>query len=115
MRENARLVGGSKAGRRFIAQTRLYNDGDFKRLREFIHSSYYDLVLMQNPASRRLLDFKATRRLHGRLKVTGVESADDHAIKLILQGEESGACLVMEMSVGESYPHPILHYSLLPA
>lgn len=114
MSDNARLIGNSKAGRRFIAQTRLYNAGDFKRLRQFIHSSYYDLVLMQNPAARRLLDLKATRRLHGRLKVARVEAAEDYAIKLILEGEASGAELRLELHVSDGYPHPITHYSLLP-
>ena len=114
MNENARLIGQCKAGRRFIAQTRLYNDGDFKRLREFIHSGYYDLALMQNPAARRLLDLKVTRRLHGRLKVARVEAAEDYAIRLVVVGEASGAELRLELHVSEGYPHPITHYALLP-
>ena len=109
MNENARQIGASKAGRRFIAQMKLYNEGDFKRLRQFIHEAYYDLVLMENPASRRLLDLKTARRLHGRLKV-----ADEHAIKVIVLGERSGARLTLELSVSEGYPHPITHYSLMP-
>ena len=114
MNENARQIGASKAGRRFIAQMKLYNEGDFKRLRQFIHDAYYDLVLMENPASRRLLDLKTARRLHGRLKVADVTLADEHAIKLIMLGERSGARLTLELSVSEGYPHPITHYSLLP-
>ena len=80
--------------------------------REFIHSGYYDLVLLENPASRRLLDLKATRKLHGRLKVDAVAAADEHAIEVIMRGERSGAKLRLEMAVGENYPHPILHYAL---
>ncbi len=107
-------VGASKAGRRFIAQMRYFNQGDFAKLRGFMRSGYYDLVLMENPVERRLLDLKATRRLHGRLKVHQVEMADDYAIQLILTGEKSGARLQLQLKVNESYPHQVTHYSLRP-
>ena len=109
-----KLIGASKAGRRFIAQMRYYNDGDFRKLRGFMRSGYYDLVLMENPLDRRLLDLKATRRLHGRLKVAEVEIAEDYAIQLILTGEKGDARLRMQMQVNESYPHQITNYSLEP-
>ena len=109
-----RRVGASKAGRRFIAQMRYYNAGDFAKLRGFMRSGYYDLVLMENPVERRLLDLKATRRLHGRLKVDQVETAADYAIQLILTGEKGGARLRLQMKVNESYPHQVTHYSLWP-
>ena len=88
MNDLRQRIGASKAGRRFIAQTRYYNDGDFRKLRGFMRSGYYDLALLENPLERRLLDLKAARRLHGRLKVAAVESAGDHGIELILQGEK---------------------------
>ena len=106
-------IGASKAGRRFIAQTRFYNDGDFRRLRGFMRSGYYDLALLQNPVERRLLDFKAARRLHGRLRVAEIEAAEDYAIKLIMRGEK-GARLRLQLSVTESYPHLITSYTLEP-
>ena len=107
-------IGASKAGRRFITQMRYYNDGDFRKLRGFMRSGYYDLVLMENPVERRLLDLKATRRLHGRLKVAEVERAEDYGIQLIMKSEKGGARLRMRMKVNESYPHQITHYSLEP-
>jgi len=107
-------IGASKAGRRFIAQMRYFNDGDFRKLRGFMHSGYYDLVLMENPVERRLLDLKATRRLHGRLKVAEVEAAEDYGIQVIMTGEKGGARLRLQMKVNESYPHQITHYSLEP-
>jgi len=107
-------IGASKAGRRFIAQMRYYNEGDFRRLRGFMRSGYYDLVLMENPIDRRLLDLKATRRLHGRLKVAEVECAEDYGIQVIMQGEKGGARLRLQMKVNESYPHQITQYSLEP-
>ncbi|MYD09187.1 MAG: hypothetical protein F4X02_04000 [Chloroflexi bacterium] len=114
MNDIRRQVGASKAGRRFIAQMRYYNAGDFAKLRGFMRSGYYDLVLMENPVERRLLDLKATRRLHGRLKVDQVESAEDYAIQLILTGEKGGARLRLQLKVNESYPHQVTHYSLRP-
>ena len=114
MTEIRQLIGASKAGRRFIAQTRYYNDGDFRKLRGFMHGGYYDLVLMENPVERRLLDLKATRRLHGRLKVAEVEAAEDYSIRLILTGDKGDARLRLQMNVNESYPHQITHYSLQP-
>ncbi len=107
-------IGASKAGRRFIAQMRYFNEGDFRKLRGFMHSGYYDLVLMENPVERRLLDLKAARRLHGRLKVAQVEAAQDYSIQLIMQGEKGGAPLRLRLTVNESYPHQITHYSLEP-
>ncbi len=112
MNELRQQIGASKAGRRFIAQLRYYNAGDFRRLRGFMRSAYYDLILMQNPLERRLLDLKATRRLHGRLKVAAVESAEDYAIQLIMIGEKGGKRLRLGLTVNESYPHQITHYSL---
>jgi len=114
MNEKAGRIAASKAGRRFIAQMNFYNAGDFKRLRQFVHSSYYDLILMENPADRRMLDLKITRRLHGRLKVVEIEKAEDYAIELILQGEKRASQLRLEMVVNESYPHQIIHYALRP-
>ncbi len=107
-------IGKSKAGRRFIAQARYYNAGDFRKLRGFLRSGYYDLLLLENPLERRLLDLKATRRLHGRLKVALVEEAEDYAIQLIVTGEKGGRRLRLRMNVNESYPHQITHYSLKP-
>ncbi|MDE2855139.1 MAG: hypothetical protein OXN88_13280 [Chloroflexota bacterium] len=114
MNDLKQQIGASKAGRRFIAQMRFYNEGDFRKLRGFMRSGYYDLILMENPVERRLLDLKATRRLHGRLKVTEVERAEDYSIALRLSGEKGGACLRLRMNVTESYPHLITHYSLKP-
>ena len=112
MPELRRQIGSSKAGRRFIAQMRYYNEGDFRKLRGFMRTGYYDLILMQNPVERRLLDLKATRRLHGRLKVAAVEAAEDCAISLILSSEKGGAPLRLKMNVNESYPHQVTYYSL---
>ena len=114
MSDLGQMIGASKAGRRFIAQMRYYNEGDFRRLRGFMRSGYYDLVLMENPVDRRLLDLKATRRLHGRLKVAAVERAEDYGIQVIMQGEKGGARLRLQMKVNESYPHQITQYSLEP-
>ncbi len=112
--ELRRKIGASKAGRRFIAQMRYFNTGDFRKLRGFMRSGYYDLVLMENPVERRLLDLKATRRLHGRLKVAAVEIAEDYAVCLIMTGEKGGRPLRLELEVNESYPHQVTHYSLQP-
>lgn len=114
MTENAKQIGQSKAGRRFIAQMNFYNAGDFNRLREFMHGAYYDLVVMENPISRRILDLKTARKLHGRLKVAEVESAEEYAINLIMQPEKGNTQLRLKMIVHEDYPHQILYYSLLP-
>lgn len=114
MSDIRQLVGASKAGRRFIALMRYFNEGDFGKLRGFMRSGYYDLILMENPVERRLLDLKTTRRLHGRLKVDQVETAEDYAIQLILKGEKGGARLRLRLNVNESYPHQVTHYSLLP-
>ena len=110
----ARQIGASKAGRRFIAQMKFYNAGDFERLRQFMYSGYDDIVLMSNPVERRLLDLKVTRKLHGRLKVAAVEAAEDYVLQVIMTPEKGTAQLRLKLIVGENYPHQIKHYSLLP-
>ena len=114
MNEHKVAIARSKAGRRFIAQMSLYNEGDFERLHEFIETGYYNMILMQNPVERRILDLKTTRKLHGRLKVDDVESAEEYSIKVILSTEKNDKRLRLEMIVHEDYPHLVLHYSLLP-
>lgn len=114
MTENAQLISKSKAGRRFIAQMNFYNAADFDRLGEFMRGGYYDLILMQNPIDRRILDLKTTHKLYGRLKVAEVESAGEYAITVIMQAEKRGQKLRLEMTVDEDYPHQVLHYSLAP-
>lgn len=114
MTDNAKQIGQSKAGRRFIAQMNFYNAGNFDRLRQFMYGGYYDLIVMENPIDRRILDLKTTRKLHGRLKVAEVEVADEYAIILIMQPEKGNTQLRLKMIVHEDYPHQIMHYSLLP-
>jgi len=114
MSDNAKLIGESKAGRRFIAQTNFYNRGDFDRLKTFMEEGYYELILMENPIKRRLLDLKMTRKLHGRLKVAKVETAEEYGIQLILSTEKTDSRLHLTMVVHEDYPHLVTHYSLVP-
>lgn len=114
MTDHARQISASKAGRRFIAQMRLYNAGDFERLRQFMRSGYDDIVLMSHPVERRLLDLKITRKLHGRLKVAQVEAAEDYALQVMMTPEKGAARLRLKLTVGENYPHQIKRYSLLP-
>lgn len=114
MTDNAKLISQSKAGRRLIAQMNFYNAGDYDRLRQFMYDGYFDLILMENPIDRRILDFKTTRKLHGRLKVAEVEVAEEYAVAVIMQAEKKDRKLRLELKVDEEYPHQILHYSLLP-
>jgi len=114
MSDIARQIGQSKAGRRFIAQMNFYNANDFERLEEFMRGGYYELILMENPIDRRLFDFKTTRKLHGRLKVEAVESAEEYSIILIMTTEKNDTRLRLKMVVGEDYPHLVTHYALTP-
>ncbi len=114
MSDNAKKIGKSKAGRRFIAQMGFYNAGDFERIDEFMRGGYYDLILMENPIERRIFDLKTARKLHGRLKVAEVESAEEYSIKLIMSTEKNDKRLRLEMIVDENYPHQVMHYALHP-
>lgn len=114
MSELAKQIGQSKAGRRFIAQTTLYNAKDFKRLDLFMRDSYFDLILMQSPVERRIFDLKTTYKLHGRLKVAEVEVAEEYRIAVILTTEKNDKRLRLEMVVQEDYPHQVTHYLLVP-
>jgi hypothetical protein len=104
----------SQAGLRFIAQMTFYNNGDFERLKSYIEQNYADLALMANPVERRLLDFKACRKLNGRLRVQAVIAAEKYHIALTMAAEKNDNTFRMELKVGEDYPHPVLYYDFRP-
>lgn len=103
----------SNAGMRAIAQTSLYNKGDFARLRQFIEQNYDEEMLEEVGAGVRLAEMKATYRLAGRLKIEQVIGIDKHRA-LIAVSAEHGGMYAMQMIVAEPYPHKILAYVLQP-
>ena len=103
----------SNAGMRAIAQTTLYNKGDFARLRQFIEQNYDEEMLAEVGAGVRLAEMKATYRLAGRLKIEQVIGIDKHRA-LIAVSAEHGGMYAMQMIVAEPYPHKILAYVLQP-
>jgi hypothetical protein len=103
----------SNAGMRAIAQTTLYNKGDFARLRQFIEQNYHEERLAEVGAGVRLAEFKATHRLAGRLKIEQVIGIDKHRALIAVSGEHGGM-YALQMIVAEPYPHKILAYVLQP-
>ena len=115
MTDTRKAIAGSHAGMRFIAQMTFYNQGNFERLGVFIAKGYTPVVLMANPIKRRLLDFKTSYKLNGKLRVKEVEMAEKYHIHVILETEKNDQLLAMELKVEEDYPHRIIHYELKPA
>jgi NADH pyrophosphatase NudC (nudix superfamily) len=106
-------LAASNAGMRVIAQTTLYNKGDFARLRQFIEQNYDEAMLAEVGAGVRLAEFKASFRLAGRLKIEQVIGVDKHRA-LIAVSAERGGMYALQMIVAEPYPHKILAYILQP-
>ncbi|MBL8152980.1 MAG: hypothetical protein JNM70_02250 [Anaerolineae bacterium] len=101
----------SNAGMRLIAQTTLYNKGDFARLRTFLTESYHESALAEMSLAVRLAEMKALRRLHGKLRVEQLMAVDKHQAVVVLAAER-GAVFLTQIAVEEDYPHRILGFHM---
>lgn len=97
----------SNAGMRMIAQTTLFNKGDFERLRTYITDNYADIALEAAPARARLAEFKAIYRMAGKLRIDQVVAVDKHTALVVMESERGGFYMV-QMVVSDNYPHKVL-------
>ncbi|MEZ4671194.1 MAG: hypothetical protein R3E39_25085 [Anaerolineae bacterium] len=79
----------SNAGMRLIAQTSLFNKGDFERLRTFITESYADIALEAISVKARLAELKAMYRMAGKMRIDRVVAVDKHTALVILETERA--------------------------
>ncbi len=100
----------SHAGMRLIAQTTLYNKGDLERLRAYIADYYQPAALEAQSATDRLLEFKLTYRVAGKLRVHQIVAADEHRAVVMLHGQKNNSLYLAEMAVEEAYPHKVTGY-----
>ncbi len=103
----------SSAGMRLIAQTTLFNQGDFPRLKQYVSDNYHPAALEEISVSTWVAEMKAVYRLHGKLRVKQVLATDKHKVIAVMESEGGGHFMV-EMTVEEEYPHKILGYQLQP-
>jgi hypothetical protein len=94
---------------RLIAQTTLFNRGDFERLRSYITDNYAESALETAPVKARLAEFKALYRIAGKMRIERVVAVDKHTALVILEAER-GAFFMAHMAVTEDYPHKVLLY-----
>lgn len=114
----------SQAGMRFIAQTTLYNAGQWERLAGYIADHYTATALIEQPAEARLAAFQALHAQIGRLHVLQVLATDPHQVVVVV--EEEGApgmsgsaeaapgTSLIDLVVEADYPHRILAYDRAP-
>jgi hypothetical protein len=112
--EDKRALSGSQAGMRFIAQMKIYNDGDFDRLAQFISESYGDALLAQQPTETRLQEWRDKFTTLGRHKVKQVLAAGKHQVSIIVTTEHTPDFYYVEVQVEEDYPHKILTFLHAP-
>ncbi len=103
----------SQAGMRFIAQTHLYNQGDFARLLTFITDSYHAELLASADADARLADFQALHDQIGKLRVLQTVGAGKHHVMVLVEAEQGGYFL-HELRCEEDYPHKITAFTQQP-
>lgn len=101
----------NRAGRRFIAQTTIYNGGDAERLRVFIRDSYDDALLAAESVEERLAAFRRAYDEHGRLRVRQVIATDEYQIIVLMQTEKDEAYFLNQMTVQDDYPHKVTQFS----
>ncbi len=108
------VLRASQAGMRFIAQTHIYNGGNWERLRQFIADSYHDERLAEHSVEGRLQMFQTTQEKAGRMRVKQVVAANEHQIVVITEAEKDGDFFLVELLVEEDYPHKITGYQHRP-
>jgi hypothetical protein len=100
----------SNAGMRLIAQTTLYNQSDFERLRAYIADYYHSSAIEAQSEKDRLLELKMTYRVAGKLRVHQIVAADKHRVIVMLHAQNNNSLYLAEMSVEEDYPHKVTAY-----
>jgi hypothetical protein len=104
----------SQAGMRFIAQTTIYNSGDFRRLRTFIREGYHESALQTESLAERLAVFRQMYAAIGRVRVRQLIATDKHHVILLVEAEKSDGLFLNDLEVHPDYPHQILAYSHVP-
>jgi hypothetical protein len=102
----------SRAGMRLIAQLRLYNEGDFDRLRAFLNDAYQPSAL-DGSVEDTLAHLRNERTATGKLRVEQVVGIGDHQAIVVLAAQHGGLYTV-SLTVEEEYPHKIASYEQLP-
>ncbi|MEO0595114.1 MAG: hypothetical protein AAF126_03295 [Chloroflexota bacterium] len=105
----------SQAGMRFIAQTHIYNGGNWERMQNFIRDSYHDEMLENQPVDGRLQMFQVTQEKVGRWKVKQVVGTHEHRVVVVVETERGEhPYFLVDVVVEEDYPHKITAYSHQP-
>ncbi|GAB5493027.1 MAG: hypothetical protein Phog2KO_32420 [Phototrophicaceae bacterium] len=105
----------SQAGMRFIAQTHIYNSGNWERMTQFIKDSYSEAMLENQAAEGRLQMFKTTQEKIGRLKVKQVVGTHEERVVVVVETETGEyPYFLVDLVVEEDYPHKIIAYTHQP-
>ncbi|MGB1288853.1 MAG: hypothetical protein ACPG7F_20135 [Aggregatilineales bacterium] len=104
----------SQAGMRFIAQTSIYNTGNFERLRQFIADSYHDTQLAETSVEARLNALQQMQKEVGRIKVKQLLAVNEHYVIIALETEHGDNLIYTELKVEEDYPHKITLFMQRP-
>jgi len=112
--QDKRALRKSQAGMRLIAQTHIYNGGNWERLRRFIADSYHEEQLAQQATPQRLQALQALYEQVGRLKIKQVLASNEHHVIVILDTEKTATFYYTEMKAEEDYPHKITFFMQQP-
>jgi hypothetical protein len=105
----------SQAGMRFIAQTHIYNSGNWERLEQFITDSYSEAMLEEQPVAGRLSMFQTSSEKIGRLKVKQVVGTHKERVVVVVETETGEhPYFLVDLVVEKDYPHKIIAYSHQP-
>lgn len=96
----------SNAGMRLIAQLRLFNTGDFEKLRAYLQAYYADKAFEDIALTTRMAELKAIYRVNGKVRVEQVVAVGKHEAMVVLVSEHGGVFLA-QLTVEEDYPHKV--------
>lgn len=101
----------SQAGMRLIAQITIYNSGDFRRLRTFIHESYHENALEAESLAERIAVFRQMHAALGRIRIRQLLAIDPHHVIVLVEAEKADGLFMHDLAVEAEYPHKITAYS----
>lgn len=110
MQVDHRVLSTSQAGMRLIAQTSIYNQGDFERLLSYVRENYAAAALEAGSADERLRFLRNVHAQVGRLRVKHVVTAEKHHVVVLMETERGEDFFVQDLECEEDYPHKVTHF-----
>ena len=107
MGQNRQILGGTKAGRRFMGFMRVINVGDAEAIKQLAETTITDEALEKHSAEMWAAQLQYIHTVTGGLRVQQVLVTDEHYVAVLMEAQADGRHHVIEMYVSDDYPHKV--------